>query len=162
MIIGTFLNSISGGKKGCFLWKFRESLPEYQKNWSVNKLLMNYWRQPALRTGNIEECICAKQDFSKAKGSFVVKIVPTQVVERITNITINYVKDICAKEKLGSKVECCLLSATRPWLEDIRSPNYVAATRATIQVRKSNINWYKKLYVYVIFSISNYQENGRN
>lgn len=45
-----------------------------------------------------------------------------------------HVKNVCKEKNIENKVECVLKSQSRTWYEDFQSPNYVAATRAIIQV----------------------------
>lgn len=95
---------------------------------------MHFWRLPSIFVDDIEECICDKKDFSKIKRHFIIKIVPRQVVDHSVAATIKHVNNVVKELKIENKVECKVLSASRPWYEDFRSPNYEAARRATIQV----------------------------
>lgn len=98
------------------------------------KLLMHFWRLPAVKVFDTQECICEKKDFSKVRREIVVKLVPRMIVDRIVSIVTKHVKNISKDLNITNKVEVKVASASRPWLEDIMSPNYQAARRASIQV----------------------------
>lgn len=95
---------------------------------------MNFWRLPAVTISDLKDCICEKKDTSIVKRELIIKLVPSMIVERIINLITKHVKNICKELNIQNNVECKVLSATRPWLEDITSHNYQAARRATIQV----------------------------
>lgn len=118
---------------------FRDTLPEYKRKWDKVKVLMHFWRLPSILVNDIEECTCEKQDKTKIKRHFIIKIVPRQIVEKSTQFTMQHINNVCKELKIDNKVDVELVSASRPWIEDIRSPNYEAARRATIQVPKTKI-----------------------
>lgn len=114
--------------------RFRENLPEYQREWSESKILMHFWRLPSIYINDIEECICEEKDTSKIKQHLIYKIVPSMIPLKTFRLLENHVKNVCEEKNIQNKVECVLKSQSRPWYEDFMSPNYVAATRAVIQV----------------------------
>ncbi|KRT84206.1 hypothetical protein AMK59_1814, partial [Oryctes borbonicus] len=118
----------------------RDSLPPEKRNWNKVKLLMNFWRLPAFKVYDVQECTCEKKDSSKLQREIIVKLVPRMIADRIVNLTTKHIKNICKDMNITNKVDLKVKSATRPWLEDITSPNYQAARRATIQIYKEDPN----------------------
>ncbi|XP_025835853.1 cytosolic non-specific dipeptidase-like [Agrilus planipennis] len=114
----------------------RANLPPYQQKWDKVQMLMHFWRLPSIFLDEILECNCDKQDFSTIKRHFVIKIVPRQVDYKTAELVQNFVKDTRKKLKIESKMECELISSSRPWVESVSSPQYIAAARATIQIYK--------------------------
>lgn len=51
-------------------------------------------------------------------------------------MVLEHIEKTVKELKIESKVECKVLSATRPWLEDFNDTHYMAARRAIIQVDK--------------------------
>lgn len=109
-------------------------MPDDQKEWSDAKLLMHFWRFPSVHVADVEECICDPKDNSKLKQHIIIKIVPLQIPERLDNIMRKLIKKKVREFNIQNKIEHQIACATRPWVQDFRSPNYIAATRATIQV----------------------------
>lgn len=120
--------------------EYRVNLPEHKKNWDQVKLLMSFWRLPSIWVGPIMECICEKQEMSKVKCDFSVKIVPRQLVKTTCDHILSYIENLCEEMKLGSTVKVEVLSSSRPWCEDFWVHNFKAASRATIQIYKEAPN----------------------
>ncbi|GJQ71567.1 hypothetical protein Trydic_g11274 [Trypoxylus dichotomus] len=118
----------------------RDSLPPEKRSWNKVKLLMNFWRLPAFKIYDVQECTCEKKDFSKVQKEIIIKLVPRMIADRIVNLTTKHFKNICKELNITNKVDVKVTSATRPWLVDITSPNYQAARRATIQIYKEDPN----------------------
>ncbi|KAJ8969556.1 hypothetical protein NQ317_016588 [Molorchus minor] len=116
--------------------EIRGSLPDKKKDWDKMKLLMNFWRFPAIYVDDMQECICDKKDKSIVKQNFVLKIVPKQIVATTEECVSNHIKKTVKKLGIENKVSCDLTYSVRPWYEDFRCPSYEAATRATIQIYK--------------------------
>lgn len=99
---------------------------------------MHYWRLPSIFVDDIQECICEKKDASKIKRHFIIKIVPRQVVDLSVSLVLEHIEKVVKDLKIESKVDCKVLSTSRPWLEDFMDYHYEAARRAIIQVQISN------------------------
>lgn len=87
-----------------------------------------------MHIGDIEECICEKQDKSKIKQHVILKIVPLMIPDRAAALLSKYIEELRQKNEIQNKIDVVQMSITRPWFEDIKCVNYTAATRATIQV----------------------------
>lgn len=120
--------------------EYRESLPEYKKSWDKIKLLMSFWRLPSIWVDDIQECICDKKEMSKVKRDFIIKIVPRQIVDKTANHVLTYINSVCEELKLESIVKVEVIASSKPWYANFRSPNYVAASKATIQIYKDPPN----------------------
>lgn len=97
---------------------------------------MHFWRLPAIYVDDIQECICEKKDSSKIKRHFIIKIVPKQVVDVSVASVLQHIEKTVKQLKIENKVECRVISTTRPWLEDFMDYHYEAARRAVIQVHR--------------------------
>ncbi|KAB0794870.1 hypothetical protein PPYR_11709 [Photinus pyralis] len=118
----------------------RDNLPEHQKSWDKVKLLMNFWRLPSIAVEDTEECTCEKNDKSKIKRNFTVKIVQNQIVDVAIKQITKHIKKTCQKLDIKHKVDIEVVSTSRPWMEDILSVNYFAARRALIQIYRQDPN----------------------
>ncbi|KAJ8947213.1 hypothetical protein NQ318_001498 [Aromia moschata] len=116
--------------------EIRGSLPENQRGWNKMKLLMHFWRFPAIYVDDVQECICDKKDTSVIKRNFVLRIVPKQIIPTTEKCIRDHIAKTVKSLDIENKVTCDLTRAVRPWIEDFRSPAYMAATRATIQIYK--------------------------
>ncbi|XP_025835852.1 cytosolic non-specific dipeptidase-like [Agrilus planipennis] len=131
-----FVQQITPDEENIYEHMPRANLPPYQQKWDKVQMLMHFWRLPSIFLDEILECNCDKQDFSTIKRHFVIKIVPRQVDYKTAELVQNFVKDTRKKLKIESKMECELISSSRPWVESVSSPQYIAAARATIQIYK--------------------------
>ncbi|KAG5883556.1 hypothetical protein JTB14_008523 [Gonioctena quinquepunctata] len=118
----------------------RESLPPHKRSWDKVKLLMSFWRLPSIYVGDIEECICEKNDTSIIKRNFIIKIVPRQVCDKIDKQTRQHFQNYVKKLNIENKVTCKMVASTRPWFENCRSPSFAAARKAFIQIYKEEPN----------------------
>lgn len=73
---------------------------------------------------------------NKIKRHFIIKVVPRQVVDISVAMVLQHIENSVKELKIDSKVDCKVLSTTRPWLENFMDYHYEAARRAIIQVNK--------------------------
>ncbi|KAL3269953.1 hypothetical protein HHI36_009009 [Cryptolaemus montrouzieri] len=116
--------------------KIRPSLPKNKQKWDKIKLLMHYWRLPNMHISEDINCSCDKNSKNIIKRQVIVKLVQRQVMDNAYMQFSSFVEETVVKLGIKSKVTCKMISSTRHWSENIRSWNYEAARRATIQTYK--------------------------
>ncbi|XP_044754032.1 beta-Ala-His dipeptidase-like isoform X2 [Coccinella septempunctata] len=113
--------------------KIRPSLPANKQKWDKVKLLMHFWRLPNMHISEDMECENSKQ---MLKRQVIIKLVQRQVMDKAQALFTSFVENQISELGIKSTITCKVVSAIRHWAENIRSWNYEAARRATIQTYK--------------------------
>ncbi|KAK9876881.1 hypothetical protein WA026_015917 [Henosepilachna vigintioctopunctata] len=116
--------------------KIRPSLPQEKQKWDKIKLLMYFWRLPNMYISEDINCSCDKNDKNIIKRQVVIKLVQRQVMDQAELLFTAFVENTVNQLNIQSSITCKKVSSTRHWSENIRSWNYEAARRATIQTFK--------------------------
>lgn len=80
------------------------------------------------------ECSCENPK-KVIKRRVIVKLVQRQVMDNAQMLFTSFVENKVSELGIKSTISCKVVTAIRHWAENIRSWNYEAARRATIQVR---------------------------
>ncbi|XP_005092269.1 cytosolic non-specific dipeptidase isoform X1 [Aplysia californica] len=115
---------------------------EYRQDIGAKKLqkktkaevLMARWRYPSLSLHGIEGAFSAPGAKTviprKVIGKFSIRLVPDQSPEEIERLVEDYVKGLHKKRGSPNSLKVYMGHGGRPWMSDIKDPNYVAASKA--------------------------------
>ncbi|XP_045474295.1 cytosolic non-specific dipeptidase-like [Harmonia axyridis] len=115
--------------------KIRPSLPPNKQKWDKVKLLMHFWRLPNMHISNDMACSCENPK-KMIKRQVIVKLVQRQVMDKAMALFTSFVENKVSELGIKSIITCKVVSEIRHWAENIRSWNYEAARKATIQTYK--------------------------
>ncbi|CAG9862058.1 unnamed protein product [Phyllotreta striolata] len=116
--------------------EIRESLPPHKRSWDRVRLLINMWRLPSVMLDKIEECTCPNREKKMIRRHFILKIVPRQTLDYVKELVVKHVQRITKEKNLKNKANLKIISAGKPWVENINSSCYSTAKKAILQITK--------------------------
>lgn len=101
-------------------------------------VLMGRMREPSLSLHGIEGAFWGQGAKTvipaKVVGKFSLRLVPPQTPENVNPLVIKYVEEQFKTLKSKNKLEITAMHGGKPWVEDFKHWNYVAAAKATEEI----------------------------